>query len=291
MSTVSDPSAGVEPTVGRRAYNVPAAEKVLDLLEYASGISGGATATEIAAGAGRSVHEIYRVLQVLEARGYLYRPTGSDRYHLSMKLFELAHRVPQTRALCDAALPIMQELAPACLQSCHLGVLSGADVLIVLQIDPPLSMGWSVRLGARFPFEKTSSGLVLYAHAAAPDRAALDNVVAERGGAEGVAVLHRQRDEVLVQGRDVRRSLQTEGVTNISVPITDHLGHAIAALTCPYIAQAEATVPLEDVIARTEAAGRALSRRLGAGTSGAASQPARTITTASTEEEHDAHDS
>ena len=49
---------------------------------------------------------------MLEARGYLYRRARSDRYRLSLKLFELAHQTPSVRQLTDAALPVMQALAP-----------------------------------------------------------------------------------------------------------------------------------------------------------------------------------
>ena len=51
-----------------------------------------------------------------------------------------------------------QALAPSTQQSCHLVVLSGREALIVLQIDSPLPMRYSVMLGAKFPFEETSSG-------------------------------------------------------------------------------------------------------------------------------------
>ncbi|HTN62589.1 MAG TPA: helix-turn-helix domain-containing protein, partial [Devosia sp.] len=105
------------PQAARRSYAVPAAEKALDILEFMAGQADGMTVTELAAGLGRTVHEIYRVMLVLEARGYLYRRANSDRYRLSLKLFELAHQMPAVGQLTDAALPIMSGLAPACMQS------------------------------------------------------------------------------------------------------------------------------------------------------------------------------
>lgn len=251
---------------GARKYSVPAAEKTLEILEYAAAMPGGLSATELAAGLGRGVNEIYRILQVLDSRGYLYRPPGSDRYFMSLKLFELAHEVPATRKLADAALPIMQALAPDTLQSCHLAVLNGSDVLIILQCDPPLPMRYSVSLGARFPFEETSSGLVLYANADARVREALDRILASRPqGGQQLRTLHRQAEGILERGHDLRPSLSVDGVTNISVPIHDHLGHAVAALTVAYLKQRAATVPIEAVFKRTIDAGLALSRQLGAG--------------------------
>ncbi len=141
MSALADDS---DDTPTRRIYSVPAAEKVLDILEFMADRAEGLTATEIANQMGRSVHEIYRVLLLLEARGYLYQRAGSDGYRLSLKLFDLAHRLPSVRRLSDSALEELQDLTPKILQSCHLGVLNGHELLIVLQVDSPLPMRYSV---------------------------------------------------------------------------------------------------------------------------------------------------
>ena len=133
----------------------------------------GLTQTEIANGLGRSIHEIYRILLLLEKRGYIVR-TQSDRFRLSLKLFELAHRHPPVNRLVECALPVMRELAANADQSCHLVVREGQNVLVVLQIDSPLPMRYSVALGSHFPMLETSSGAVLLAHL---DRAERDVII------------------------------------------------------------------------------------------------------------------
>src|SRR4029077_3951039 len=75
---------------GRSACRVPPVEKALDVVEFMASSAETLTQTEIAAGLGRSIHEIYRILLLLEKRGYIFR-TQSDRFRLSLKLFELAH--------------------------------------------------------------------------------------------------------------------------------------------------------------------------------------------------------
>src|SRR5204862_7234242 len=90
---LADGSAGVA-EAARPAYKAPAADKALDILEFMADRPDGVTQTEISAGVGRSIHEIYRIIQLLEKRGYLVRAPKSDRYRLSLKLFELAHKHP-----------------------------------------------------------------------------------------------------------------------------------------------------------------------------------------------------
>ena len=251
---------------GKRSYSVPAAEKALDIIEFMAGQPDGMTVTELAGALGRSVHEFYRVILVLEARGYLYRRANSDRYRLSLKLFELAHRTSSVRQLTDSALSVMQALAPAAQQSCHLAVLSGHEALIVLQVDSPLPMRYSVMLGAKFDLPQTSSGVVIYAYSDQRVREGLIAFLRADGrSAEEIRQIDVRAIAIVKNGCEVKKSLAVEGVTNISVPVFDYLGHVVAALTVPYVPQRAATVPLAKVRELTAEAGRAISTNLGAG--------------------------
>ena len=58
-------------------YSAPALEKGLDILELLSLCSGGGLSqSEIAEGLGRSKNEIFRMMVVLEERGYIKRSDG-----------------------------------------------------------------------------------------------------------------------------------------------------------------------------------------------------------------------
>lgn len=258
---------------GKRNYSVPAAEKALDIIEFLASQPDGLTVTEIAGALGRTVHELYRVILVLEARGYLYRRSGSDRYRLSLKLFELAHQTSSVRQLTDAALPVMQALAPKAQQSCHLAVMSGHEALIVLQIDSPLPMRYSVMLGAKFDFAETSSGVVIYAYSPEHVRQQLDASLMAQGRSVEIAAVATRASSILELGYEVKTSLAVGGVTNISVPVLDYLGNVVAALTVPYVPQRAARVPLEAVRDLAVAAGRAISTDLGAGSRLAVNPP------------------
>lgn len=274
MSRAAKDSAELDSSgTARRGYAVPAAEKALDIIEFLASQPDGMTVTEIAGALGRTVHELYRVVLVLEARGYLYRRAGSDRYRLSLKLFELAHQTSSVRQLTDAALPIMQALAPKAQQSCHLAVMSGHEALIVLQIDSPLPMRYSVMLGAKFDFAETSSGVVIYAYSPEHVRAPLDKYLANADRGDEIEGVAARAKSILKLGYEMKKSLAVGGVTNISVPVFDYLGHVVAALTVPYVPQRAATVSLEKVRDLAVEAGRAISMDLGAGSREAAVPP------------------
>lgn len=248
----------------RRDYKVPAAEKALDILEFMAARNEDVTQTEISVGLGRSIHEIYRVIQLLEGRGYLQR-TRSDRYRLSLKLFELAHMHPPVNRLVDAALPVMRSLVGETDQSCHLVVLRGSTVLVVVQVDSPLPMRYSVALGSHFPVLETSSGAVLLSALPPAERDALIEEIVARGEAGGTrGEIANRLGEIGSLGFEMRPSLAVEGCINISVPVRDHVGSTVAALTVPYLPQKNARFDRASVLASARAAAIEISRALGA---------------------------
>jgi DNA-binding IclR family transcriptional regulator len=253
-----------ETTDLRRDYKVPAAEKALDILEFMASCTEDVTQTEISIGLGRSIHEIYRVIQLLEVRGYLVR-TKPDRYRLSLRLFELAHRHPPVNRLIDCALPALRALVGLTDQSCHLVVLRDAKALVVLQVDSPLPMRYSVALGSHFPALETSSGAVLIA--ALPDgerEGLIDKIIASGEAPESRTEIAARLKKIDRLGFEMRQSLAVEGCTNISVPVRDHLGATVAALTVPYLPQIRARFDRQSALASTRDAAQKISRALGA---------------------------
>jgi DNA-binding IclR family transcriptional regulator len=247
----------------RPAYKAPAADKALDILEFMADRPDGVTQTEISAGVGRSIHEIYRIIQLLEKRGYLVKAPRSDRYRLSLKLFELAHKHPPVNRLIDVALPVMRRLAANADQSCHLVVLRDLHVLIILQVDSPLPMRYSVALGSQFPILETSSGAVLLANLPTRERAALIERIAASGETSGDDLAARLAGIDAV-GFEMRPSLAVDGCINISLPIRDHTDTTVAALTVPYLPQKHARFDRKTVLVAAQAAALEISRGLGA---------------------------
>lgn len=213
-------------------YSVPALEKALDVLELLADQSGGMSQTEIAEAAGRSVGQLFRVLGVLERRGYLARDKQSGLYTFSMMAFDLAHRHPPLRGLIFVATAPMRELADRVQQSCNLSVLDAGRVRVIEQVESPADFGFRVRVGALFSAEATATGVVL------------------------------------TTGQPVVRADGVQpGITDVVVPVTDSRGGTIAALTVPYVATGFSVVRAEDVLTEALATAEHISRHLQGDTS------------------------
>ncbi|WP_172329617.1 IclR family transcriptional regulator [Mangrovicoccus sp. HB161399] len=218
-------------------YRAPALSKGLDILELLSTVADGLTQAEIAKTLGRTSSEIFRMLMVLRERGYV--EIDNDRYHLTTKMFVMAHRHPPVKRLAAFAGDPMQRLADRLNQSMHLGILHRGEMLVIAQVDCPDNNLTSVRLGAHVPLYDTASGRVL---AAWLDREALGRLIAEAGpDSPKRADFEADLPAVRRQGFCVSPSQTIAGVLNLSVPIFDFTGQAVASVTIPFIQRLSGT--------------------------------------------------
>lgn len=254
---------------GDDKYRAPALSKGLDILELLASEAEGKSQAEIAKTLGRTTSEIFRMLMVLRKRGYVQLDEEGDRYSLTTKLFEVAHRHPPIRRLTAVAGEAMQRLADRINQSMHLAILHSGRVLVIAQVDCQDNNITSVRLGAHIPLWDTASGRVLAAWMdAARQRALFD--MADATTAERRQSFLDDLPGVRALGYCENDSLTIAGVRNISAPIRDLTGRVVAAATIPFVRRLSGTSIVgagESRAALLEMAA-AVSRQLGAGASG-----------------------
>ena len=217
-------------------YRAPALDKGLDILELLAATEDGLSQAEIAKALERSPNEIYRMLDRLVRRDYVRR-TSSDRYELTLKLFELAHMTPPIRRLVSQATPVIRRFARDAQQAVHLVIHDRNILVVVAQVDSPGYWNVSIRVGSRISTINTGSGHVFLAFASEEER---ELMLEDQAGGKPIKLTSQQRDrfdQIRAQGYETMASLQTASVVNLSVPIFGPLGTVIAALTCPYTAR------------------------------------------------------
>jgi len=229
-------------SVATPQYRAPALEKGLDIIELLASEPDGLSQGDIARILKRSVSEIFRMLNCLQQRGYVALLKPADVYVLTLKLFELSHRYPPMRRLIKEALPLMTDIARKLDQSCHLAVCHGGRILVVAQVDSPGGLGFSVRMGAQLDLLLTASGLVMLAFASKHEHdLMLSTQVSESSVPVDIDTLERRFSKIRKRGFDECDSLQVRGVRNLSFPVRDFSGHAIAALAVPFLRRIDGT--------------------------------------------------
>jgi DNA-binding IclR family transcriptional regulator len=250
------------PSINEDSYQAPALKKGLEVLEFLSGETEPYAVSELARALGRSRNEIYRMVVVLEQLGYLTR-TDTDRYAMTRKLFDLAMRTPPQRNLLVKALPEMELLSQETLQSCHLMVVSGPDIVVVARAESPGVLGFSVRVGYRRPFNQSAAGRVLFASQDEPERAAWRALLSSKEDQERWAILERETETIREMGFFLSPSPYVDAVTDIAAPISGGpVGSPVAALVMPFIGGRSARISLSQAAIMTREAAQRISREL-----------------------------
>jgi len=257
-----------------KRYAVPALDKGLDILELLSAQPEGLTLNQIAKALGRTMNEVFRMVNHLHARKYIDRIDPGGVYRLSLRLFELAHRFPPTARLLEVAVPAMRDLANEIEESCHLSVMHQLQILVISQIESPAKWQFSVRMGATFSASRTASGRVILAFMNSDHCSQLVDAMADEvGSAVEIAGLRRKLTRIRQQGYEQVSNETLKGVTDVSCPIHGYTNEVLAALTVPVLIgqrDQESVVKIRTSLKRTA---DEISRRLGAG--GVASSPVR----------------
>lgn len=244
-------------------YRAPALDKGLDILELLATTAEPQTVTSIVKRLGRSTGEMFRMIQVLEYRGYIERAMDGDGYQLTSKLFGLMMIQPPVQSLVEVALPRMRDLARVTGQSCHLAMHSRGDIVIVARMESNAEMGFSVRVGYRRSLISTTSGLLLYAFQDSKTREQWEQFFVDVD-IEELMSYRKRADSVREIGHVQMASTYVSAVTDISSPIIRG-SRAAAALTVPFVYMQEPRMSLEETLVELSRATDLISEELHVG--------------------------
>jgi len=188
------------------------------------------------------------MLNTLKERGYVEFEEKSDQYKLSFKLLNLAATFDPTKSLLEKANPIMKEIAAMTNQSIHLSIYTAGKLLVIAQCDSGSPFNYHVPVGSTFDLLETSSGRVLLTFQSDQERKRrldrrklfMDIEKNRNIPKKAIRDIEKKYNKKIIykikkDGCEIAKSLQIDAVTNISYPIFDNTGYAIAALTTPYI--------------------------------------------------------
>jgi DNA-binding IclR family transcriptional regulator len=237
----------------------------MDIIELLADAGAGLTISEISKRLKRRMSELFRIVIVMERRGWLQKDHETARYSVTYQLLKLAHRGAPAQSLATAAAPVMQELATRVNQSCHLVVRAGSQGLVIYRHENPnRHANLSVRMGAVLELARSCSGHLLLAFLEPTQRDSLMRSL-PRASTLPRARLEKLAARIRKRGYELQRSQLTPGVTDISYPIRGLDGGVMAALTVPYLHVLDDSLPtsVEQTRQLLEQAARRISRSLG----------------------------
>lgn len=236
---------------------------VLDLLAEQNA----ATAAEIAEHIEEPRSTVYRLLETLQAVGYVEAGSGRGTYQLGLDLFRLGHAVAQRFDSRSAARPVMKRLHEETEQTVFLTVRKGFEAVCIERVEGRWVQLMALQLGGSLPLHIGAGPRVLLA---AQEDAFIDSYLDGR-------TLLRLTDHTLIAPQAVRSDVDTTrsrgysisdeddvlGMAAIGAPIRMYDGAVTAALSLsgpkPAILAAQEAPMIELV---TDAASE-ISRMLG----------------------------
>lgn len=220
--------------------NVAAVLKVFSVLETLAE-SGRSSLADIAQHAMTSKATTHRLLQTMVDLGYAEQEEETDKYRLTLKLFGLGARTLRGQThLLQVADRAMGMLSRETGEAINLGVMDEREqrVAYIHKYDSAYNLSMNSPLGKRNPLHSTSLGKALLAfrdETEIEDR--LSKMTFEKLAPKTITDVRALRDQ-LSRVRENGYSEEVEeseaGVRCMAVPIRDHLGKSIAAMSISF---------------------------------------------------------
>ena len=235
--------------------------RILELLAERDGLG----VTEIALHTAMAKATTYRFLATLQQLGYIRQDRATERYSLTLKLFELGSLVRARRSLADEVRPTLQAVADKTGETVHLAMLEAGHLVYVVKIESQrtLKVSMQSRIGSAAPVYCTGLGKAMLA-GLAPDQverilAQTELVAHTPNTLTDTAAIERELATIRAQGYAIDNEEHELGVTCIAAPVVDHSGTAVAAVSVSMPSIRVTTEAFERYRAEIAAAAKTLS--------------------------------
>lgn len=194
--------------------------------------------TELSQRVMMSKSTVYRFLQTMKSLGYVAQEGESEKYSLTLKLFELGARALQNTDLIAIADIQMRELSKLTKETIHLGALDEYSIVYIHKIDSMYNLRMHSRIGRRNPLHSTAIGKVLLAWR---NQDEVDEILkhveftrSTKHTIESAAALLPVLEKARALGYAEDNEEQEEGLRCIAAPIFDRFGVVVAGLSMSF---------------------------------------------------------
>ena len=266
MSNSAEPTARATKRSPDSAGGVQSVDRAITVLEILAR-EGSAGVSEIATEIGVHKSTAFRLLAALEERDLVEQNTERGKYQLGFGVLRLASAIPARLELVRQAQPVLDELAQSLDETINLAVVREHYSVHVQQALGSAAVASQNWVGQVTPLHATSSGKVLLAYMSEErldeilDAASLKSYTEHTVTSRGMLV--EQLEQARVEGFATAFEELETGLNAAAVPVRDHTGTVIGALSASGPAYRFDKSRIESVADELKAAGARISRRMG----------------------------
>lgn len=241
MSVIPDNAddAGSSPAPAQ----VPAADQTLRILSYLARQRGPVAARTISDSLGIPRSSVYHLLAAMAAHGFVVHLPHDRRWGLGTAAFELAGGYARQQPLARLGRPLVAGLSDRVGESAHLAVMTGRDVLYIVEDRAPRRPALVTDVGVRLPAHLTATGRAMLAalpreqvRALYPDAAAFADRTGR--GPRRPAELRELLRQTRAAGFASEDGEVTLGFRSVAVAVRDHADWPVAAIAVTWPAEA-----------------------------------------------------
>ncbi|MFC7789134.1 IclR family transcriptional regulator [Microbacterium sp. MAHUQ-60] len=248
--------AGREETAaatGAPRPQVPAADQTLRILRHLARRPAPVAASALARDLRLPRSTVYHLLSTLEVHGFVVHLAQERRWGLGTSAFELAGGYARQQPLARLGRPLLASLADRIGESAHLAVMTGRDVLYIVEERAVRRPALVTDVGVRLPAHLTATGRAMLAalprsqvRALYPDGAAFTDRTGR--GPTGPGELREVLRGVRAAGIATEDGEVTPGFRSVAAVVRDHAGWPAAAVAVTWQEDRDLADPAHAVI-------------------------------------------
>lgn len=143
---------------------VQSIDRALSILEVLSDYSKGLGVTEISEQVNLHKSTVYRLLTTLIYKGYVVQDTETNKYGITLKLFELGSKKVESMDLLSVSKEYTKKLMESVNEVVHLVVREGNEIVYIDKVEANNTIMMASTIGKRSPMYCTSVGKAILAH-------------------------------------------------------------------------------------------------------------------------------
>ena len=143
---------------------VQSIDRALSILEVLSDYSEGLGVTEISEQVNLHKSTVYRLLTTLIYKGYVVQDAETNKYGITLKLFELGSKKVESMDLLSVSKEYTKKLMESVNEVVHLVVREGSEIVYIDKVEANNTIMMASTIGKRSPMYCTSVGKAILAH-------------------------------------------------------------------------------------------------------------------------------
>ncbi|MBD2870583.1 IclR family transcriptional regulator [Paenibacillus arenilitoris] len=225
--------------------------------------------TEISAKMNLHKSTVHSLLKTLQEYRYIEQNAENGKYRLGLKLLERSGQLTQSMDIRRTAKATLAELSKETGQTAHLVILDGREGVYIDKVEGEKAQIRYSRIGRRIPIHCSAVGKALIAFKAPAQLEAIllnyEYRIQTERTIRNKADLLKELERVREQGYAIDDQENEPGVRCYAVPIRDHKGDVIAAVSLSMLVARVTAEEEAEYAGKLTAKGQELSRQMGFG--------------------------